>query len=370
MRNTESTPPEPGRRRFLQLSAAAVAATALATGRPSPLRAASMNNDMPELIKAFCIDFNWEPGGAHAKPGTFTQADPKAHVQWYKDLGANTIQTFCVSFNGYAWYPSEVAPINPGLEKKNFLGDMVELGHGEGMKVMGYFTFGNNPVWEAKNPTLKKDEGTDYIKIPATLEYLDYFCRSIEDALKKTDIDGFMVDWVRPTQHPDWLPAEKRMYQQLMGEKFPSSGPPSAQAILEFDRRAMARAWRHIRWAAYGTRRVKIWTNHPFVARERPLWEGHILLKEVDWVLNEDPDPKWLAWLKKYVGDHTVIIQNLCGWGNHDARIWKELDLERIGLYGFAQADRETTFPTGEGDRGLANLKNIEIIREAFKTVK
>ena len=28
-----------------------------------------------ELIKAFCIDFNWEPNVGHAKPGTFT-TDP------------------------------------------------------------------------------------------------------------------------------------------------------------------------------------------------------------------------------------------------------------------------------------------------------
>ena len=55
----------------------------------------------PDPIKAFCIDFNWGDHGA-AEPGLFAQADPEEHVRWYQDLGGNVIQTFCVSYNGYA----------------------------------------------------------------------------------------------------------------------------------------------------------------------------------------------------------------------------------------------------------------------------
>jgi hypothetical protein len=318
-----------------------------------------------ELIKAFCIDFNWEPNVGHAKPGTFTQADPEAHVRWYKDLGANTIQTFCVSFNGYAWYSdSAVAPVNPGLEKKNFLAQMCQCGHDARMKVMGYFTFGNNPVWEAKNPDLRKDEGVDYIRIPATLEWLDYFCRQVEDALKKTDIDGFLVDWIRPVQHTVWIEAEKRMWRELMGEKFSSTGSPSPEAALEFDKMAMARAWQHIQWAADATRKVTIWTNQPFVAQEKPMWEGHRMLKEVDWVLNEAPDIGWLDWLQQQVGEETLVMQNLCGWPDHDASVWEKINTRKFGLYGFAQADVNTTYPLE------SFKKNIEIIRQAYRRTK
>ena len=176
--------------------------------------------------------------GGRSPPGTYAQADPAEHVRWYQDLGANTIQTFCVSYNGYAWYPSEVAPVTPGLKHPNFLGEMVELGHKAGMKVMGYFTLGANPYWEKLHPDLVHGDDSDYIKIPMTLEYLDYFCRCVEDAIVKTGVDGFMIDWVRPTQHKNWLACEKEMYRQLLGEKFPESGPPSAEAVLEFDRRA------------------------------------------------------------------------------------------------------------------------------------
>ena len=51
-------------------------------------------------IKAYCLDFNWGGRRAFAKPGTWAGADPKQHVAWYKAIGANVIQTSCVSCNG------------------------------------------------------------------------------------------------------------------------------------------------------------------------------------------------------------------------------------------------------------------------------
>jgi hypothetical protein len=319
----------------------------------------------PKPIKAFCIDFNWS-GGQASPPGTYAHADPPEHVRWYRDLGANTIQTFCVSYNGYAWYPSDVAPVTPGLKSPNFLGEMVELGHKAGMRVMGYFTLGANPHWEKLNPDLVHGGDSHDIKIPMTLEYLDHFCRSVEDAMLKTGVDGFMIDWVRPTRHQKWLACEKEMYRQLLGEKSPESGGPSAEMVLEFDRRAMERAWRHIRWTVRATGPAVIWTNHPFLKNEYPLWTGHRLLREVDWVLNEAPELDHLDWLRQQVGPRTLIIQNLCGWKGHDASMWKKIDPKATGFYGYARADDKTTLPDGAIE---VNMKNIEILREAYHSL-
>ena len=357
------------RRQFLARAAATTSAltfpallTSCATGSKAgkPLAMRGRN-----AVKAFCIDFNWGDHGA-AEPGLFAQADPQEHVRWYQDLSANVIQTFCVSYNGYAWYPSGVAPVTPGLKHPNFLGDMVKLGHRAGMKVMGYYTLGANPYWEARNPELVHRDAGDYIKIPFTLEYLDYFCRSVEDTLKKVAIDGFMVDWVRPPQHKNWLACEKEMYRQLLGETFPASGSPPNEVVLEFDRRAIERAWRHLKLTVHSTRRVIIWTNHPFVEAEKPLWEGHRLLQEVDWVLNESPEAAWLDWLRARVGPKTLIVQNLCGWEGHDANLWRKVDTQVFGLYGFAKADAQTTLPT---DKVPANIKNIKLLREAYHSL-
>src|SRR3972149_1184450 len=80
-----------------------------------------------ERIKAFCIDFNWGSEG-FAPPGMYASASAKEHVEWYRQLGVNTIQTFCVSCPGYAWYRSEVAPVQPGM-KGDFLNEITALGH-------------------------------------------------------------------------------------------------------------------------------------------------------------------------------------------------------------------------------------------------
>jgi len=61
-------------------------------------------------------------------PGLWADADPEEQIKWYEALGCNTIQTFAVSCNGYAWYKNGIVPEQPGL-KYDFLTKMVEIGH-------------------------------------------------------------------------------------------------------------------------------------------------------------------------------------------------------------------------------------------------
>ena len=68
-------------------------------------------------------------------------------------MGANVIQTFCVSCNGYAWYKHGVVPEQPGL-KHDFLPEVVRLGHQEGLLVLGYFCMGANTKWGQEHPQL------------------------------------------------------------------------------------------------------------------------------------------------------------------------------------------------------------------------
>ena len=50
-------------------------------------------------IKAFNIDYNWGPGGAHgfAKPGLMADANPDTLMKWYEYLGCNVVHSFGVS---------------------------------------------------------------------------------------------------------------------------------------------------------------------------------------------------------------------------------------------------------------------------------
>ncbi len=328
-------------------------------------------------IKAFCIDFNWGAGSPNGfpAPGTFAQADPAVHYQWYKNLGVNVIQTFCVSCNGYAWYQgSEVAPVQPGL-KHDFLKQITELAHRDGVKVMGYFCVGANTFWGQRHPEQSYGIPSG-IHIPFTSEYLDYLAGSIKDALSKTGIDGFMIDWafspplLLEEKNVRWLPCEQKMYAELFDRPFPGKDQVDAKATLEFQRRALDRCWRRIHKAAKSAQPdCIIWLScfdlsHPQVT-------GTEMLRQVDWVMNETPTPEKLDATRQMVGSHARLIQCVSGGSTeYDAsKVLSNPKYKDVGLYGFAPwPDPKTTLPPDPPqDATQKNIRaNLEKLRQVY----
>lgn len=301
------------------------------------------SNDPDKIIKAYDIDFNWGPGGAHgfAKPGLWADADPKEHIEWYGEFGCNVVQTFAVSCNGYAWYKNGVVPEQPGL-KHDFLPEMVRLGHEKGMKIFGYFCAGANNRWEELHPDLSYQ--MDGQQIPFTTKYLDYLCASIQDAIIKTSMDGFMLDWLynpgggrEPLPPLRWLPCEQEMYEELMGERFPGTEKITSGTELEFRRKSIDRAWSRIRETAKKTDpRCIIWlTSYEL---KSPEYQGLNLLKEADWVMNEAGDVTRTESVKELVGENTRLITCLASWNRQDPlEVVNHAKIHNIGLYGFTK---------------------------------
>lgn len=312
--------------------------------------------ESPEIkeIKSYCIDFNWGIGrkAGFAKPGQWKDADPAEHVAWYKAVGANVIQTFAVSCNGYAWYKSKVIPEQPGL-KHDFLTEVVKLGHAEGMKVMGYFCISSNSRWGKENPELSYGTPRRYY-IPYTDEYLAYLSAAITDAVKTTGIDGFMIDWVwmprRSATKGKWIDAEKKLYQQLMEEPFPGEDKLSKAQDLAFSRKAIDRCWKTIRKAAKAANPdCIIWlttnnSHHPHVVNSD-------MYKEVDWLMGESGRLEEILKLRPMVGKETRLITCMSDFGGSDAtKQVPEAIKEGVGLYGYAK-------PNNKG--GTINLDGI-----------
>ncbi|MCP4641440.1 MAG: hypothetical protein GY851_13445, partial [bacterium] len=261
----------------------------------------------PERVKAFCVDFNWGLT-AFARPGLYAGASPQAHFEWYRDMGVNTIQTFCVSCPGYAWYRSDVAPVQPGMEG-DFLTELTRLGHDAGMRVMGYFCIGANTYWSETHPDQVHPHPSS-IAIPFTTEYLDYLDRVMREVLTKTGIDGFMIDWVYNASHfysgkeYRWLDCEKQMYQELFDAPFPGEDAMDEAAIHEFNRRAVDRCWKRIRTAAKSAKPdCIIWLT--CYDLQHPQVTDSAMLREVDWLMNEHPDPEKLRAAKGATGPDT-----------------------------------------------------------------
>lgn len=296
-------------------------------------------------IKSYCIDFNWGPGGPNgfAKPGLWADANPVEHVAWYKAMGANVIQTFAVSCNGYAWYKNGKVPEQPGL-KHDFLTEMVQLGHKEGMLVMGYFCIGSNTKWGQDHPELSYGIPSNR-HIPYTDEYLAYLSMAIDDAVRKTGIDGFMIDWFYQPERKNWKDCEKKLYEQLMGEAYPGDDKLSKEKELEYSRKALDRAWKTIHKAAKDANpECIIWLTafnptHPHIVNSR-------MFKEVDWLMNEGGDLERIRAVKPMVGKHTRLITCLANWNGQESTTVVPAALkEGIGLYGFAKPGANSLLP-------------------------
>jgi hypothetical protein len=309
-------------------------------------------NKPDELIKAYNLDFNWGEGGpnAFARPGLWTDANPREHIKWYKDLGVNTIQTFCVSCNGYAWYKNGKVPAQPGL-KYDFLTEMVRLGHRNGIKVFGYYCIGSNTRWGLDNPDYSYGIPSDR-HIPFTRKYLDYLDAAIREAVEMTGIDGFMIDWFyqpnRVSTNGRWLESEKEGFQELMNKPFPGEENLAGEEYDAYSRLASEKSWEVIRKAAKDTNPdCKIWLTcfditHPHIINSA-------MFREVDWLMNEGGDLARIDSIRMMVGDHTRLITCLANWNKQDARTVVIDALKTgVGLYGFAKPDANSLLPSAD----------------------
>ena len=297
-----------------------------------------------EPIKAYNIDFNWGEGGPNgfARPGLWSDANPEDHVNWYADLGCNVIQSFAVSCNGYAWYKNGIIPEQPGL-KYDFLTEEVKLAHKKNMLVFGYFCAGSNTRWGLEHPDLSYEIPSSP-HIPYTSEYIDFLCASIEDAIKKTDMDGVFIDWLwnpgttmEPYPPLRWMACEQIMFSELMDQPFPGKDKITPEIELQFRRKAIDRCWKRIRETVKGTKPdCIIWlTSCQLTSKDIA---GSDMLKEVDWVLNEAGDLLTTESVRSMLGKQTRLITCLANWNGQDAaKIIPAAIKENVGLYGFTK---------------------------------
>ena len=303
-------------------------------------------------LQAFNIDFNWGEGGINGfpAPGTWADADPKEHIQWYEDMGCTTVQTFAVSCNGYAWYKNGFVPEQPGLQH-DFLPEMVRLGHKRDMEVFGYFCAGANTKWGLDHPELSY--GTPSAPhIPFTRTYLEYLGNSITDAVKKTGMDGFMVDWIwnpgtvmEPYPPLKWLDCEKEMYEELMHEQFPGIENITPEKTQMFRRKAIQRCWDTIYTSAKkGNPNCKIWVTCCQVSSQD--LTGCSMFKQADIFMNEAGTIEDIEKIRPLVGSSTQLMTCLALWNNQDpTKIVPDAIKRDIGLFGFTKPQKGSMLP-------------------------
>jgi hypothetical protein len=331
-------------------------------------------------MRGFSIEFNCDVLGNPMSPGLYQNVTAESQLKWYLDHGVDVIQTFCMGLNGYAWYRSKIAPVEPGLNG-NFLKDLVRIGHEAGVEVHGYF----NPVGDASYRVKHCYDESSVIdrrrNQPLTTELVDYYCRCIEEAVRETGIDGFLIDWLDEVE-PLWIPAEKQMYEELTSRKFPEKPIKEAsdfpvpwkwfgesklpvfmerQEVIRFRRLAIERAWKKFREAAKSVNpNVKIWINPPFRIWDLDVFNDNLAVKEADIILSEGRNLEVALWLRKQVPE-TPIFVNFGGLRSDGKSKFPLEDFQKYGFhhYGFARPEIETGVPSEETLGKIADFDKV-----------
>jgi hypothetical protein len=291
-----------------------------------PFKDAWKEELLKQPIRAFCLDFNLQILSRnfvfeYAPPGHWADVDPAAHVDWYKEFGANCIQTFVLSCNGYAWYKGGPIPEQPGLQH-DFLTELAQLAHQKRMLVFGYYPLDVNILYGEQHPDERYYQSVyagipKAYHIPYTTNYIDYICASVADVLKRTEIDGLLLDQVFNVSgyvSGEWLECEQAMYREILGKPFPGAENLSASEIADFRRWSADRLLYRL---CSTIRRAKpdclIWINGMDWAYEFP---------KADWYLNEPMDLSQITEARyRLAGLPHRYLQTMVGWASHDPRI-------------------------------------------------
>ncbi len=170
------------------------------------------------------------------------------------------------------------------------------------------------------------------------------------------------------------MEAEKKLFEQVTGTPFPGEKALTEEQQLAYERKNIERVWRRIRDAAKSAKPdCVIWLSC-YDVRE-PSVAGSVLFDEVDWLMNEDPDPMHLGQvLGKSRPKHQRILQCLVGWGEkHDAyKVVTDPDCPVRDFYGFAKpGENSLPLPIAEYkakaiDSFTGNDKNIAILARFY----
>jgi hypothetical protein len=207
--------------------------------------------------------------------------------------------------------------------------------------------------------------------MPFSERFNEYLAAEITDAMGKIPMDGFMIDFMLSVD-PTWLPVERQMYTELLGEKFPYNAVPDEATTREFQIRSVRRAWTRIRETAKAIdKNAIIWLSSGNIENYQVSETG--VGAECDWLMNEYPTTSSLDAARRMTGANATIMQCVCGWEGdnstaavHDAKaIFEAIGSSDVGIYGFARPDEVTTLPKVEGDN--ANARNIRAMRANFR---
>lgn len=144
----------------------------------------------------------------HTMPGVYdvgSEFVPEEFARTLKKAGVDYITVFAKCNLGFAYYPTKIGIVHPGLKRNDLLGDMISSCHNEGIKVAAYFNAGLDHQhallhrhWCKVNRNGQVAEidkmGHFFRKMCLNTGYKEYLLGMIKEVLDMYPVDGIFLD--------------------------------------------------------------------------------------------------------------------------------------------------------------------------------
>jgi hypothetical protein len=199
------------------------------------------------------LDFHTSP---HI-PEVGADFDPREFVRVLQAAHVNSVTVFAKCHHGYSYYPTRVGTPHPHL-RRDLLGEMIEAGHGAGIRVPVYTTvvwdelaWATHAEWRHLSPEGRVVGPSDSPLKPGwknlclNIGYADYVIVQVEEILDLYDGDGLFVDIVR--YGPEPCVCATCLGQMVAQRVAPEDPEQLLRFALQAERGFMARATRAVR---------------------------------------------------------------------------------------------------------------------------
>ena len=153
------------------------------------------------------LDFHTSP----FIPDVASEFDAREFARTFKRAHVNSVTVFAKCHHGMSYYPTRAGTPHPNLRRKDFLGEMIEALHREGIRAPIY----TSVVWDEliahQHPDWRQLNADGSLAVMGWRcinflhpDYQDYVEAHVRELLTAYDADGFFFDIVLIAHHACW----------------------------------------------------------------------------------------------------------------------------------------------------------------------
>ena len=234
-------------------------------------------------------------------PDGFAAFDAERLADEVCSAGPNLVVVFALNQHGYAYYPSDVAPVHPSLGDRDYTGSMIGALHQRGAKVLTYVNYMNidqraaHPEWwqRTANGDQVYEEGWG---VPCPNSPIRQHMKAIvAEVAQRYPTDGFFFDMFGFNRSGCWCDYCRQAFGERYELPYPIQedwGSESWRQLIDFRYESAAEMMAEVRDAAKAVRPELVWITHAGPLKD---WSRatSTLAPIIDDVVHKEVNTRW-----------------------------------------------------------------------------